>query len=57
MTLYDLWFRAPKSFVFVRDGDNVWEYKGTADLANSVVLEIKGTKYPNYDSVIEVKIR
>lgn len=60
MTLYEVWTVSPQSHVFVRglkkNGQELWEYHGGKEHGDLTVVSMRGTKYPNMSSVIEVEV-
>ena len=61
LLIQDLWLRAPQSFIFIKNEDGtVTEYKGhRLSVEDSIgeVTNVVATKYPMYDSVLEVTMK
>ena len=60
-TIQELWRVSPQSFIFIRNEDgSVTEYKGhRLSVKDSVgeVVSVKATRYPMFDSVLEVTMK
>lgn len=61
LTIQQLWIASPQSFIFIKNKDgSVTEYKGrrlSVKDAKGEVLTVKATKYPMFDSVLEVTMK
>ena len=63
MTVKELWSISPWSHIFIVQRDErceeknlELEYKGGNLYANRTITRVKATRYPMYDSVLEVEI-
>lgn len=62
MTLKELWFVSPQSFVFIKErnsaagADSLTEYKGGVNYADRQVSQVTAKAYPCYKSVLEVEL-
>lgn len=58
MTVNDIYNMTAESFVFIRDTEGMlMEYYGQSDLAGLKVVKITATKYPMYNSVLELEVK
>lgn len=61
ITIQELWRVSPQSFIFIKNEDgSVTEFKGSRlSVEDSVgeIVNVKATKYPMYDSVLEVTMK
>ena len=58
MTVNDIYNATAESFVFIRDAEGMlMEYYGQSDLAGLKVVKITATRYPMYNSVLELEVK
>lgn len=58
MTVNDIYNTTAESFVFIKDKDGLlMEYYGQSELAGLKVVKITATRYPMYNSVLELEVK
>lgn len=56
MSIYELYRRSPRSFIFIRHKDgSLTEYHG-GRIADPEIYDIEAKSYPMYKSVLEIKL-
>lgn len=58
MTVNEVYNTTAESFVFIKDKDGLLkEYCGQKELAGLKVVKITATRYPMYNSVLELQVK